>query len=202
MTTETRRPAPRSMARPMARPPSRPVDQPPARSFAGLLAARRAREAATERVLLAGLVLAALTVSGFAGYGIATGNHAYDVRSVLPDIAGPFAWKKTVAQGRLASADLDPVTTGSLADRAEPSQAALPAPAAPGPVERPAPPSAGAYALRRVADGVATLEGPGGTRQVVLGSMLPGAGRVLSIRRTGAGWVVITTETIIGPQAL
>ncbi|WP_331326106.1 hypothetical protein [Methylorubrum populi] len=34
-----------------------------------------------------------------------------------------------------------------------------------------------------------------------LGSVLPGAGRVLSIRRTGAGWVVITTETIIGPVA-
>ncbi|MBB5759567.1 hypothetical protein HNR00_004301 [Methylorubrum rhodinum] len=195
MTTETRRPAPRSMARPA----TRPVAPPPVRSYAGLIAARRAREAAMERGALAGLVLLALTVSGFAGYGIATGSHDYDVRAVLPDFAGPFAWKKTVAQGRLASADLDPVTTGSLPDRPAPPQAAA---AAPGPVERPTPPKAGAYALRGVADGVATLEGPGGTRQAVLGSVLPGAGRVLSIRRTGAGWMVITTETIIGPQAL
>jgi hypothetical protein len=185
----------------MARPSARPVDPPAARSFAGLIAARRAREAALERVLLGGLVLLAFTVSGFAGYGIATGERAYDVRAVLPDFTGPFAWKKTVADGRLASADLDPVTTGSLPDRPAPVQLAA-APAAPGPVERPSAPSSGGYALRRVADGIATLEGPGGTRQVVLGSMLPGAGRVLSIRRTGAGWVVITTETIIGPQTL
>ena len=120
MTTETRRPAPRSMARPSAR----PVDPPAARSLAGLIAARRAREAALERVLLGGLVLLAFTVSGFAGYGIATGERPYDVRAVLPDLAGPFAWKKTVAEGRLASADLDPVTTGSLPDRAAPAQAA------------------------------------------------------------------------------
>lgn len=197
MTTQTRRPAPRSMVRPSAR----PVAPPAARSLAGLIAARRAREAALERAMLGGLVLLAFTVTGFAGYGIATGDHAYDVRSVLPDLAGPFAWKKTVAEGRLASADLDPVTTGSLPDRPAPSQE-IAAKAAPGPVERPVSPSSGAYALRRVADGVATLEGPGGARQVVLGSVLPGAGRVLSIRRTGAGWVVITTETIIGPQAL
>lgn len=154
-----------------------------------------------ERAALAGLVLLALTVSGFAGYGIATGDHAYDVRAVLPERAGPFAWKKTVAQGRVADADLDPVTTGSLPDRPAPPQEAAAKPA-PGPVERTSPGAAGAYALRRVAEGVATLEGPDGPRQVVLGSMLPGAGRVLSIRRTGSGWVVITTETIIGPQAL
>lgn len=154
-----------------------------------------------ERAALAGLALLALTVTGFAGYGIATGEQAYDVRAVLPEIASPFAWKKTVAQGRLASTELDPVTTGSLSERPVPPQETA-AKAAPGPVERTTPPSAGAYALRRVAEGVATLEGPDGPRQVVLGSVLPGAGRVLSIRRTGAGWVVITTETIIGPQAL
>jgi len=198
MTTQTRRPAPRSMARPSAR----PVDPPAARSFAGLIAARRAREATLERVLLGGFVLVAFTVSGFAGYGIATGDRAYDVRAVLPEFAGPFAWKKTVADGRLASADLDPVTTGSLPAPAAPAAPVQVAALAPGAVERPITPAPGGYALRRVADGVATLEGPGGTRQVVLGSMLPGAGRVLSIRRTGAGWVVITTETIIGPQAL
>ncbi|PXW65292.1 hypothetical protein BY998_10399 [Methylobacterium sp. B4] len=174
------------------RPTSRPVSRPLAVS----VAARRAREAAGERTVLAALVLLALTASGFAGYAISTGTHGYAVQAVLPAGTPPFAWKKSVAQGRLADPDFDPVTTGSLPDR--PVAAALPR----DPAERPAPPQAGAYALRGVADGVATLESREGRLTASLGSVLPGAGRVLSIRRTGAGWVVITTETIIGPVAL
>lgn len=193
MTTDPRRPVPRSMARPVARPVAPPTE----RALASVIMARRAREAALERVLLGGLVLFALTASGFAGYGIATGSHAYDVRAVLPEIAAPFAWKKTLAEGRVASADMDPSTTGSLPDPAVPPRIGGPAP-----MERPAPPAASGYLLRRVADGIATLESRDGSRQVGIGSNLPGAGRVLSIRRTAAGWVVITTETIIGPQAL
>ncbi|BAU89304.1 hypothetical protein MPPM_0699 [Methylorubrum populi] len=169
----------------------------PSRPLAGSVVARRAREASGERTVLAGLVLLALTASGFAGYAISTGTHGYDVQAVLPAGMAPFAWKKTVAQGRLADPDFDPVTTGSLPDR----------PVAPGPqvpAEPPAPPpalSAGTYTLRGVADGVATVESREGRLTVSLGSTLPGAGRVLSIRRTGAGWVVITTETIIGPAS-
>jgi hypothetical protein len=56
--------------------------------------------------------------------------------------------------------------------------------------------------LRRVTNGVAVVEGPSGLRQVVPGAVLPGAGRILSIRDTGAGWVVVTTDTIIGPTPL
>lgn len=169
---------------------------PPSRPLAGRVAARRVREAAIERTVLAGLVGLALTAGGFAGYAIATGTHGYDVQAVLPAGAAPFAWKKTVAQGRLADPDFDPVTTGSLPDRplaADPGPRTAPA--------RPARPPAGPYALRGVADGVATLETREGRLTVSLGSVLPGAGRVLSIRRAGAGWVVITTETIIGPSS-
>ena len=168
----------------------------PARPVAGSIAARRAREAAGERTVLASLVLLALTASGFAGYAIATGTHEYAVQAVLPAGTAPFAWKKTVAQGRLADPDFDPVTTGSLPDRPVAATAGLQ-----GPAELPALPPAGAYALRGVADGIATLENREGQRKAALGSVLPGAGRVLSIRQTGAGWVVITTETIIGPVA-
>lgn len=199
MTTEIRSSAPPTLPRTMPRPAPRPL----ARPLAGTVSVRRAREAAVERAVLGGFVLFALTVSGFAGYGIATGGHAYDVRAVLPAQAGPFAWKKTVAEGRLAAADLDPVTTGSLPERPKPAANSIAdSAAAPGPVERPVQAARGAYALRGVADGVATLEGPDGARTAVLGSVLPGAGRVLSIRRTGAGWMIITTETIIGPASL
>lgn len=169
--------------------------QPPSRPLAVSVAARRARETAGERGVLTALVLLALTASGFAGYAISTGTHGYDVQSVLPAATPSFAWKRTVAQGRLADPDFDPVTTGSLPDR---PAAAVPPPSADR-VPRPAPPQAGAYLLRGVADGVATLENREGRLTASLGSVLPGAGRVLSIRRTGAGWVVITTETIIGP---
>lgn len=184
-------PARRSSHGTVARSPS-----PPSRPLAGSVAARHAREAAGERTVLAGLVLLALTTSGFAGLAIATGTHGYDVQAVLPAGTAPFAWKKTVAQGRLADPDFDPVTTGSLPDRpvamnSGPQDAA----------ERPAPLPAGSYALRGVADGVATVESREGRFTASLGSVLPGAGRVLSIRRTGAGWVVITTETIIGPSS-
>ncbi|MER2249324.1 hypothetical protein ABS772_05280 [Methylorubrum podarium] len=171
----------------------------PSRPLAGSIAARRAREAAGERTVLAGLVLLALTAGGFAGYAISTGTHGYDVQAVLPAGMTPFAWKKTVAQGRLADPDFDPVTTGSLPDR--PVAAAGPQGSSEPPMPPPASLAAGGYALRGVADGVATLESRDGRFAVSLGSVLPGAGRVLSIRRTGAGWVVITTETIIGPAS-
>lgn len=168
----------------------------PSRPLAGSVVARRAREAAGERTVLAGLVLLALTASGFAGYAISTGTHGYDVQAVLPAGMAPFAWKKTVAQGRLADPDFDPVTTGSLPDRPPAGPQVSVEPPAPIPTL-----SAGTYTLRGVTDGVATLESREGRLTVSLGSTLPGAGRVLSIRRTGAGWVVITTETIIGPVA-
>ncbi|CAO4186500.1 hypothetical protein [Methylorubrum extorquens] len=168
-----------------------------ARPVAGSIATRRAREAAGERTVLAGLVLLALTASGFAGYAIATGTHEYAVQAVLPAGTAPFTWKKTVAQGRLADPDFDPVTTGSLPDRPVAAAAA----GLQGATQSPVLPPAGAYALLGVTDGIATLENQEGQRTAALGSVLPGAGRVLSIRRTGAGWVVITTETIIGPVA-
>lgn len=189
MTTD---PARRSSSGSAVRPPSLP-----SRPLAGSVVARRAREAASERTVLTGLVLLALTASGFAGYAISTGTHGYDVQAVIPAGMAPFAWKKTVAQGRLADPDFDPITTGSLPDRPAPARPQVPAE-----TQTPTLPlSAGTYTLRGVADGVATVESREGRLTVSLGSSLPGAGRVLSIRRTGAGWVVITTETIIGPAS-
>ncbi len=184
---------PAGRAQPGAARPLTPAPRP----LAGSVTARRAREAIRERTVLAGLVGLALTATAFAGYGIATGRNGYDVQAVLPAGTPVFAWKKTVAQGRLADPDFDPVTTGSLPDRPAAAAPTL----APEAAQRPGPPPAGAYALRGVADGIATLEGRGGRLTASLGSSIPGAGRVLSIRRTGAGWIVITTETIIGPVA-
>ena len=41
------------------------------------------------------------------------------------------------------------------------------------------------------------IEGGEGTLQAIPGTLLPGAGRVLSILPAGSGWVVVTTQTII-----
>ncbi|TNC08661.1 hypothetical protein FF100_28855 [Methylobacterium terricola] len=142
------------------------------------------------------VILLALTASGFAGYTLSQPVRPYDVRAVLPASAGPFAWKRTVAEGRAPEPDLDPLITGSLPDA--PAAPAAPAAALPA---LSAPPPTG-YALRRASAGQAVVEGRDGIHQVAVGSLLPGAGRVLSIRSTGAGWIVITTETIIGPTAL
>lgn len=164
-----------------------------ARPITGAVARRRSREARLERGVLGGFVLLALTVSGFAGYAITHGNRPYSVQAVLPAAIGSFAWNRP-AQERAAPPviDLDPTTTGALPER-RPAMPALPE--APEPV--------GSYTLRRVSGGVAVVAEAGGTeREVSAGSDLPGAGRVLAIRNTGAGWVVITSETIIGPARL
>lgn len=169
---------------------------PPESPIAGLIARRRAREAAAERGVFGAAILLALTASGFAGYTLYQPVRPYDVQAVLPASTGPFAWRRTVAETRAPEPDLDPLTTGSL-----PEAPAAPAAAVEARPVLAAPPQAG-YALRRASAGQALVEGRDGLIQVGIGTVLPGAGRVLSIRSTGAGWIVITTETIIGPTAL
>ncbi len=162
------------------------------RPITGALAQRRSREARLERGVLGAFALLALTVGGFAGYAITTGSRPYAVRAVLPAAISGFAWNRPVQERPAGPAlDLDPATTGALPER----RPAKPLPEAPDPTE--------SYTLRRVSGGVAVVAEAGGTeREVSAGSDLPGAGRVLAIRNTGAGWVVITSETIIGPARL
>ncbi|SFV13136.1 hypothetical protein SAMN02799631_05605 [Methylobacterium sp. 174MFSha1.1] len=183
---------------PAAPPTVKRRSPPPESPVAGLIARRRAREAAAERGVFGAAILLALTASGFAGYTLSQPARPYDVREVLPALAGPFAWKRTVAEARAPEPDLDPLVTGSLAETPT-APAAGPVAALP---ERTGPPPSSGFALRRAAAGQAVVEGRDGLHEIAVGSTLPGAGRVLSIRSTSAGWIVITTETIIGPTAL
>lgn len=50
------------------------------------------------------------------------------------------------------------------------------------------------WALLEVRDGVAIIEGRDGFRQVALGDILPGSGRVEKIERRAHGWAVITAQ--------
>jgi hypothetical protein len=174
--------------------PSRPPESP----IAGLITRRRAREAAAERGVFGAALVLALTVTGFAGYTLSQPARPYDVREVLPALAGPFTWRRTITEARAPETDLDPLITGSLAENPAP---AAPAAAAIAQPERTGPPPSG-FALRRASAGQAVVEGRDGLHEIGIGSTLPGAGRVLSIRSTSAGWIVITTETIIGPTPL
>ncbi|WP_244472870.1 hypothetical protein [Methylobacterium sp. Leaf100] len=168
------------------------------RPLAGAQALRRARDAAFERAAIGVCLVLAAASSGFAVYTITSGTHDYAVQRFLPASIGTFAWKKPVAPVRTAVLDLDPTTTGALPDRpagpelgrSDPADRAGPGVAARG------------YVLRRVSGDGAWVEGPNGLRQIVPGAVLPGAGRVISIQPTGAGWVVVTSETIIGPTRL
>ena len=54
------------------------------------------------------------------------------------------------------------------------------------------------FVLRDVFDGKALVESPRALALVGPGTVLEGAGEVLSIERRGAGWVVLTTKGQIG----
>lgn len=172
--------------------PAAPLRPGYARPSAGAEVRRRARAAALER-LAVGLCLGLATVSGsFAAYSIMGSSNTYSVQPFVPALGGGFAWRRNATPAREAGLDLDPTITGSLPDPVAPPALA----------RTEAAPGARGYVLRRISDGAALVEGPEGLRRVVLGAVLPGAGRILSIRATGAGWVVITSETIIGPTPL
>jgi hypothetical protein len=163
------------------------------RPSAGAEVLRRSRAAAVERAAI-GICLGLAVVSGtFAAYAITGATNTYSVQPFLPAVGGGFAWKRTVAPTREAALDLDPTTTGALPD---------PVPPQSDEERNESAAKARGYVLRRVTEGAALVEGPEGLRQVVPGAVLPGAGRILSIRATGSGWVVITSETIIGPSPL
>ena len=165
------------------------------RPSASALMLRRARDAAIERAAIGGCLALAVATGAWAAYAIAGSPNGYDVRQIVPPIANGFAWKKTVAPVRNAAIDLDPLTTGSLPEPPRPEISAATPDGRPAGLTK-------AYVLRRVSEGTALVEGPSGLRQIVPGAVLPGAGRVISIRQTGAGWVIVTSETIIGPTPL
>lgn len=155
---------------------------------------RRARDASIERAAIGLCLTLALGSGSFAAYAIVGSTGHYSVQQILPPSIGAFAWKKGIAPSGEAALDIDPTITGSIPDSSHTPHLSHT------PEEAPA--LARGYVLRRVTNGVAVVEGPSGLRQVVPGAVLPGAGRILSIRDTGAGWVVVTTDTIIGPTPL
>jgi hypothetical protein len=59
------------------------------------------------------------------------------------------------------------------------------------------PPVIRGWVVRDVHDGIALVEGADGPIEVMPGALLPGAGRVRSIERSGRGWIVVTSRGVI-----
>ena len=170
--------------------------------------------------ILGGLGVGAATASAsFAAYMLAFGPNelvpggdftifaSYDRRpQVAQAAAGPTHGSRAadvVAEGLpvragSANADANPVDftpTGSIAPAAE-------GPAAPKGAPRPGPDgrSLPAFNLRDVFDGQALVESRSSISVVKPGSMLDGAGEVLSIEKRGEHWVVLTANGIIAQR--
>lgn len=58
-------------------------------------------------------------------------------------------------------------------------------------------PSPPGYVLRRVVDGVATVQSSNGLTKVAVGDLLPGAGEVRAIERRDGRWLVFTRQGVI-----
>ncbi len=158
----------------------------------------RAREAAGDRIVFAiGLGLAVSSASFFV-YALQTSTAQPNLPKVLPALADHLPVNRSLAAARRQYDDLDPTTTGSLSKGQETSERIKTAKAAvvASPQDLTIPPRT--YVVWRVNDGVALVEGPDGLREVAPGAVLPGAGEVLAIQRSDTGWVVVTSETIIG----
>jgi hypothetical protein len=137
----------------------------------------RTRQVRKERIAFGvGVVLAAGS-AGFASYALEGRISFGPLPSVLPPLSSAAPVNLALASHRT----LDPDTTGSLPQDGN---------------ARSGVPGRG-YVVRQVLPGAALVEGPDGMQAVSPGSVLPGAGRILSIKQSDQGWVVVTSETVI-----
>ena len=98
---------------------------------------------------------------------------------------------------RPAPLEMSPATTGSLSKQARESDLA---PGNKGETASRVLARAGQfqrYVIHRATGESALIEGPEGLWWVTPGMTLPGIGQVISIEHSDAGWVVLTTETMI-----
>jgi hypothetical protein len=152
----------------------------------------RARDAAGDHMMsFAGVGLAVSSVA-FAAYAIVNGASFPRLPNVLPAVADELPVNKSLASHSRPHGDPDPATTGALPARA----------AAADGKQREARGRGQAYVIYRVFGETALVEGLDGLHVVVPGSVLPGAGRVLSIERLGGDWTIVTSETVIGGASL
>jgi hypothetical protein len=153
-----------------------------------------------DQAIVAGGFVAALASAGFAGVMMTADNSHPSFGGIehLMLFAQPIHGQPPVAiaQGQNAGRpdDIDYSTTGSIR-RKEPrlmdgNQAAMGPPELTEPIIK-------SYVLQQAEAGVAVVQGRGTAYRVQAGTLLPGAGRVLSVEQRDGKWVVVTTQGII-----
>ena len=150
----------------------------------------RAREAVGDRIVMClGLALT-LSAIGLPVYALhLSDSYTYLKSAVTNTTAGRAAANST------RSSDVSPATTGSLTKKDIEPAAGQKGDAAAQTVGRGA--QFQRYVVHRATGGSALIEGPEGLWWVTPGMTLPGIGQIISIERSDAGWVVLTTETMI-----
>lgn len=150
----------------------------------------RAREAVGDRIVMClGLALT-LSAIGLPVYAL----HFSDGYTYLKSAVTDTAIGRAVAANAKHSVDLSPATTGSLTKK-DVELAGRTGGTAAQSIDRRA--QFQRYVVHRATGGSALIEGPEGLWWVTPGMTLPGIGQVISIERSDAGWVVLTTETMI-----
>jgi hypothetical protein len=153
----------------------------------------RAQEAMCDRIVIClGLVLA-LSAVALPVYAL----NFSDGHSYLHIADGSASTGREINTAQTRSVELSPATTGSLNKQARETdlapgnkgQTASRLVARAGQFQR--------YVVHRATGESALIEGPKGLWWVTPGMTLPGIGQVISIEHSDAGWVVLTTETMI-----
>ena len=153
----------------------------------------RAQEAMCDRIVIClGLVLA-LSAVALPVYAL----NFSDGHSYLHIADGSASTGRGTNTAQTRSVELSPATTGSLNKQARETdlapgnkgQTASRLVARAGQFQR--------YVVHRATGESALIEGPEGLWWVTPGMTLPGIGQVISIEHSDAGWVVLTTETMI-----
>jgi hypothetical protein len=151
----------------------------------------RAREAVGDRIVMClGLALT-LSAIGLPVYAL----HLSDGYTYLKTAVTEAPIGRAVAANTTRSVDLNPATTGSLIKKDIELAAGHAGDAPAESVNRRA--QFQRYVVHRATGGSALIEGPEGLWWVTPGMTLPGIGQIISIERSDAGWVVLTTETMI-----
>jgi hypothetical protein len=151
----------------------------------------RAREAVGDRIVMClGLALT-LSAIGLPVYAV----HFSEGYTYLKTAATDTSIGRAVTATATRTVDLNPATTGSLTKADVELTAGHKGDAAAQSATRGA--QFQRYVVHRATGGSALIEGPDGLWWVTPGMTLPGIGQVISIERSDAGWVVLTTETMI-----
>ncbi|WP_243374069.1 hypothetical protein [Microvirga solisilvae] len=150
----------------------------------------RAKEATGDRIVIsiaAALVVSAMALPVYAAYY--SNSHAY-----LPSIGGSISSATSLVAERLPNLGR---SMESVSERSAPDSD--PARTEPGAKRRPraSETSLARYVIHRATEASALIEGPSGLWWVTPGMKIPGAGQILSIERSEAGWAVVTSETTI-----